>query len=301
MHGPEQCILDSESRFHDSLVANKIEKKMTWYRTTRTTTALRKTVLRVDLHVHVGDEPDFSNANDLKSAIVSVLVAAISKGLDVIGIVAHTGPNIGWTANQVASSGHYDICVVPGQEYVSADGVRMLVYNIKQPMPLNLESAQAITHAHKNGGVVMVSGISTAQANTLQKAHGTSHAPDAVEIYNAVKGEYRDVDLEYPKFISSAAKNANDLEKANTFTLIDRKELEKMHLIPEGVGEDYIPPYLNKTVNPLQNGRESQPGDSDDAPPAETKPAETKPAEANPPLRKQAPGRRQHPELFLKE
>ena len=53
-----------------------------------------------------------------------------------------------------------------------------------------------------------------------------------------------DVDVEYPRFASSATSSPNELEKSKTYTLIHRNDMEAMGLLPEGEGAEYIPQYL---------------------------------------------------------
>lgn len=230
------------------------------YNHAKTVTALRKNTLRIDLHVHSGDEGDYREDNEMKSAINSILIAGIVKSLDVIGIVAHTGPGIGWMATQLVKENNYDIFVVPGQEYLCTDRYRFLVYNIKQPIPPNLPSQQVISWSRQNKGFVMAINLSKRQAQTLNKLKGTPQGVDAVEIYNPVTGAYRDLDIQYPKFVNSASKNASDLEKAEEYTLLTREELAQMGLMPQEQGLQYTPGYLqradesNQGANPVAEG-----------------------------------------------
>lgn len=219
---------------------------MRWYQASRECLALRKHVMRVDLHVHCGEETDFSNQNDLISTAKSILTSGIVKGLDVVGVVAHQSPNVGWIAQQVAQQSKLDIWVVPGQEYVCADKFRIIVYLLKQAMPPNLSLQQAVQHAHQQGGFVMAIDLSKRQAQNINKMKGSAAAPDAVEIYNATTGGYRDIEVEYPKFVSSAAKTPKDMEGLNVFTLIRRQDLEALGLLPPEQGVDYTPGYLER-------------------------------------------------------
>jgi hypothetical protein len=79
----------------------------------------------------------------------------------------------------------------------------------------------------------------------LNKLKKTSQFyPDAVEIYNANLGGYFDIEVDYPRFISSGATSANDLESINSYTLLGRKDASEMGLIQETEGIDYTPDYL---------------------------------------------------------
>ena len=81
---------------------------------------------------------------------------------------------------------------------------------------------------------------------------GSLYAPDAVEIFNAKVGGYRDLNINFPKFVSSGATSATDLENTNVFTLLDRKDAEEMKLLQPEEGIDFVPKYLNPQG--VQNG-----------------------------------------------
>jgi hypothetical protein len=57
-----------------------------------------------------------------------------------------------------------------------------------------------------------------------------------------------DIDIEqsYFQFMNSAAKSAKMLEETNVYTLISRKDIEKLGFIPPGAGKDYVPKYLKR-------------------------------------------------------
>ena len=226
-------------------------------------------MMRVDLHIHVGEETDFNNVNDLISTIKSILTSAIIKGLDVVGIVAHEGPSVGWRAMQQAKDNQIDLYVVPGQEYVCSDKLRIIAYYLKEPLPPNLASDKAIEYVHKNNGLVMALDLTTRQAQHLNSVVGTIQAPDMVEAYNAAVGGYHDIEVKYPEFISSAAKSAKDMENINVYSLVNRKVLEKMQIIPEGEGVDYTPKYLDRADKINQGADPSDVAEGDIAPSGE--------------------------------
>jgi predicted metal-dependent phosphoesterase TrpH len=216
---------------------------MSWY---RKTLALRKHVMRVDLHVHAGDLADFKDEQLRNQSIKSILSAAVISGLDVIGVVAHDGPQIGLIAKQIASQEKYDLYVIPGHEYLCTDKLRFLALNINQPVPPNLDYEKAAQWVHQNKGYIMITDLTRRQAQYINKLKGTDAAPDGIELYNTAVGWYMDLDIDkdYQAFMNSAAKSANNLENTNVYTLINRKELERVGLIQEGAGENYVPKYL---------------------------------------------------------
>ncbi len=232
---------------------------VSWYQTSKLRTALRKNVMRADLHVHVGELSDFNNPNDMAASVKSVLTSAIIKGIDVVGVLGHEGPEIAWKAREIAKQSGIDIYVIPGQEYLCADGLHILVYLLKKAMPPNMNSDQAITYAHKNSGFVMAITVSKRQSQHLNKIKGTPSAPDAVEIYNAVTGGYQDIDVDYPKFVCSASKTPKDMENLNVFTLINRNDLAALGLMPKDEGVDYLPNYLKHDEELQQNGSPTDP------------------------------------------
>jgi hypothetical protein len=221
---------------------------MSWYSQHHYRYALRKHMLRVDLRVYPGDLTQ-SNQNDTQSVLKSILTSAIIKGLDVVGIVSNTGPETGWQAHNIAKESHLDIFVVPGEEYRCADKFQLVVFNLKEPMHLNLPVDKAIQFAHDRGGWVLAINVTKRQAQHLNKMKDTIHAPDAIEIYNDISGGYTDIDVEYHRFASSASSTPVMLEKSKTYTLIQRKEMESMGLLPEAEGVSYIPQYLTNQAH----------------------------------------------------
>ena len=215
-----------------------------WYTTSRQCLALRKHVLRIDMCVFIDDEQAFTNESYLNSTVKSILTAAIIKGLDVIGILTKGTPSIGWRAFKMAQDQQMDIAVVPGQTYICKDGEELYIYRLQKPLAPNLTLADACQAAHKMGGFVIASNVGKRQSQLLDKLQGSDYAPDAVEIFNAKSGGFRDLDIDFPKFISSGATSAVDLENTNVFTLLERKKAEEMKLLGQEQGIDYTPRYL---------------------------------------------------------
>jgi len=229
--------------------------KRSWYQTSKLCTALRKHVLRVDLCVFIDEEKVFSDENYLNSTIKSILTAAIIKGLDIIGILTPQNPSIGWKAVQMAKTQQMDIVVVPGQTYVCQEGIELYIYNMQQPLKSNLTFAEACRTAHSYSGFVVATNITKRQALLLDKLQGSDSAPDAIEIFNSKVGGYRDLNIDFPKFVSSGATSATDLEATDVFTLLDRKTAEKMNLLRPEEGIDFVPKYLKPKPGGLTNGQ----------------------------------------------
>ena len=218
--------------------------KRTWYTTAKQCTALRKSTLRVDMCVFVDDDQSFTSENVLKSTVKSILAAAIIKGLDVIGVLSAKNPNVGWIAFQMAIDQQMDIAVLPGQVYKCSTGEILYIYKMKENVKPGLDLPKACEFAHKLGGYVIATGLTRNKVTQLDKLQGSGYAPDAVEIYNQKNGGYRDLNIDFPKFITSASTSANELEQSNAFTLIERKEAEKIGLLAPNQGIDFEPKYL---------------------------------------------------------
>jgi hypothetical protein len=214
-----------------------------WYSISKQATALRKNVLRVDLCVFVDAEKTFSNLDYLNSTVKSLLTAGIINGLDIIGILSRD-VNVGLRAFELAKSLKMDISVIPGQTYICLQKEELYVYKLTQQIPQGLTLEKVCEFAHKNNGFVMATNISKSAADNINKLKGSIYAPDAVEVFNAKIGGYRDLNIDYPRFVNSGATSANDLEAKNVFTLIPRKEAAEMKLIGEDEGVDFTPKYL---------------------------------------------------------
>jgi hypothetical protein len=209
--------------------------------------------MRVDLRIYIDSAENFNNPNDLDSSIKSILTAAIVKGLDVVGIVNTISPQVGWRAHQLCTEQNLDLYVVPGQEYTCVDKAKILVYKLKEALPPNLTLNDACRQAHQQNGFVMIANVGKRQAHEINKLAGSLEAPDAVEIYCAKMGGFQDVDVEYHRFITSGASSGAELESTNVFTMVDRKEIESMGLLPQGQGVEYTPNYLHRD-DQLQQG-----------------------------------------------
>lgn len=215
-----------------------------WYKTARECVSIRKNVLRADMCVLIDDDTAFANQNFLSSTIKSILTSAIIKGLDIVGILTDKNPIVGLKAQKMAIEQQMDIVVIPGQTYVCAGKELVYVYKLTKALPPNLTIDKVCEFTHKNNGFVIAANVSKRQAETLEKLQGSAYAPDAVEIFNAKIGGYRNLDIDYFKFVSSGATSANDLENTNVFTLVERKDAVHMNLLGEETGIDYVPKYL---------------------------------------------------------
>lgn len=214
-----------------------------WYSISKQATALRKNVLRADMCVFVDAEKTFSNLDYLNSTVKSLLTAGIINGLDIIGILS-SDVNVGLRAFQLAKTLKMDISIIPGQTYICLQKEELYVYKLTQQIPKGLTLDKVCEFAHNNNGFVMATNVSKSAAEMINKLKGSIYAPDAVEVFNARVGGYRDLDIDYPRFVNSGATSANDLETKNVFTLIPRKEAVDLKLIGEDEGVDFTPKYL---------------------------------------------------------
>jgi hypothetical protein len=224
-----------------------------WYGIARECVSLRKHVLRVDPCVFIDEEATFSNRNVLESTVKSILTAAIIKGLDVIGILTKNSSNVGWLAWQMAKQQQMDIAVLPGQTYLCTTKEELYIYKLKKPLKSGYDLASACNEAHKLGAFVIATNLTKQKVIDLDKLQGSSYAPDAVEIYNEKVGGYQDLNIDFPKFVSSASTSGNDLETSNAFTLLPRREAEKMGLLAPNEGVDFEPKYLKPKSQGVPN------------------------------------------------
>jgi hypothetical protein len=206
--------------------------------------SLRKHNVRIDLRVYTGDELEQPDINDLQAKVKSIASSAIIKGLDVVGVVSKFGIYVGQLAKKTAEENQIDIKVIPGQDYKSADGFNAVFYNVQQDIKPGLMIQQAATEAKRQGGRVMLYDLSRSHAKEIEKWKGQPFAPDLVEIYNAHSKAYKDLNINYPRVISSAASSGSELEDIPVYTEIPRTTLEKIGFLTQGEGGDYIPGYL---------------------------------------------------------
>lgn len=194
--------------------------------------------------VFVDAEKTFSNLDYLNSTIKSLLTAGIINGLDIIGILSND-VKVGLRAFQAAKEQKMDIYVLPGQTYICRDKEELYVYKLSQQIPPGLTLDKVCEFAHKNNGFVMATNVSKSAADRINRLQGSVYAPDAVEVFNAKIGGYRDLDIDFPRFVNSGATSANDLEEKNVFTLLPRNQAVEMKLINEDEGVDFTPKYLS--------------------------------------------------------
>jgi hypothetical protein len=215
-----------------------------WYHIAKECTAIRKNVLRVDLCVFIDKEEAFSNEDYLNSTIKSILTSAIINGLDIIGVLSPDAPYVGLKAKQMAQQQQMDLVVVSGQTYICSGKEELYIYNLLKPVPRNLSIDKACGYVHDNNGFVLVTNVNSKLAPTLNRLQGSKFAPDGVEIFNAKSGGYRDVDIDFPRFVNSGSTSANELDDSNVFTLIQRKTAQEMGFLQGDEGVDYTPKYL---------------------------------------------------------
>jgi hypothetical protein len=219
-----------------------------WYHIAKECTAIRKNVLRVDLCVFIDKEEAFSNEDYLNSTIKSILTSAIINGLDIVGILSPDAPYVGLKAKQMAQQQQMDLVVVSGQTYKCSDKEELYIYNLLKPVPMNLSIDKACGYVHDNNGFVLATNVNSKLAITLNRLQGSKFAPDGVEIFNAKSGGYRDVDIDFPRFVNSGSTSANELDDSNVFTLMQRKTAQEMGFLQGDEGVDFTPKYLKPQI-----------------------------------------------------
>lgn len=209
--------------------------------------ALRKNNLRVDFRVYPGDDLEVQDPLNLKVKIKQILSSAIIRSLDLIAIVSKQGIEPGNYAKEIAITSNLDIKVIAGQDYITPDGFNAVFYEIKQNIKPGLPIANAIAECRKQGGKFMVYGLSKKSARTIEKWKSSPYAPDFVEIWNDKSRLFRDMDIEYPEVMSSAATTSRQLEDSRVYTEMTRKDLQALGFLGEDEGVEYTPGYLSKS------------------------------------------------------
>ena len=198
--------------------------------------------------VFIDKEEAFSNEDYLNSTIKSILTSAIINGLDIVGILSPDAPYVGLKAKQMAQQQQMDLVVVSGQTYKCSGKEELYIYNLLKPVPMNLSIDKACGHVHDNNGFVLATNVNSKLAITLNRLQGSKFAPDGVEIFNAKSGGYRDVDIDFPRFVNSGSTSANELDDSNVFTLMQRKTAQEMGFLQGDEGVDFTPKYLKPQI-----------------------------------------------------
>ena len=198
--------------------------------------------------VFIDKEEAFSNEDYLNSTIKSILTSAIINGLDIVGILSPDAPYVGLKAKQMAQQQQMDLVVVSGQTYKCSGKEELFIYNLLKPVPMNLSIDKACGYVHDNNGFVLATNVNSKLAITLNRLQGSKFAPDGVEIFNAKSGGYRDVDIDFPRFVNSGSTSANELDDSNVFTLMQRKTAQEMGFLQEDEGVDFTPKYLRPQI-----------------------------------------------------
>ena len=198
--------------------------------------------------VFIDKEEAFSNEDYLNSTIKSILTSAIINGLDIVGILSPDAPYVGLKAKQMAQQQQMDLVVVSGQTYKCSGKEELYIYNLSKPVPMNLSIDKACGYVHDNNGFVLATNVNSKLAITLNRLQGSKFAPDGVEIFNAKSGGYRDVDIDFPRFVNSGSTSANELDDSNVFTLMQRKTAQEMGFLQGDEGVDFTPKYLKPQI-----------------------------------------------------
>lgn len=198
--------------------------------------------------VFIDKEEAFSNEDYLNSTIKSILTSAIINGLDIVGILSPDAPYVGLKAKQMAQQQQMDLVVVSGQTYKCSGKEELYIYNLPKPVPMNLSIDKACGYVHDNNGFVLATNVNSKLAITLNRLQGSKFAPDGVEIFNSKSGGYRDVDIDFPRFVNSGSTSANELDDSNVFTLMQRKTAQEMGFLQGDEGVDFTPKYLKPQI-----------------------------------------------------
>jgi hypothetical protein len=187
----------------------------------------------------IGDDVEHIDAT-----IISFIASAIVKGLDIGGFVSHD-INISNRAVELAKTQDVDLFVLPGQSYATTDEYDMVVYNNQENINPGMSLEQVITTARQNGWLTLVYNLGKQKAHRIfNLSEEKKLAPDFIEIFSAKSYGYLYFPTTTYEVVSSASETPYELEDNNIYTLVPRKDMERKGVIPEGMGEDYEPSYL---------------------------------------------------------
>jgi hypothetical protein len=216
-----------------------------WLKTALNKVALRKNMLRSDMHIAFPSKNELFDKYQIENLVHSFLEASTARGLDIIGIVSDwLYP--GEVAKKIVKQKNIDIFVLSGQEVVTKEGLRLLVFNLKKEIPQRLEWTDCLKTIHNNNGLVIVIKPSRRWVQRLNKIVNSEWAPEGIEVYNPNFSEYIDIDadVKYEFFMTSCAKKPNDLLQTNINTKNKREWWVKHGIFDKDFGKEYIPDYL---------------------------------------------------------
>jgi len=202
--------------------------------------ALRKHYLRFDPRVQINLAIDDPN---LLSYGVGFTTAAIVKGLDIIGLVSYD-INVPLKIKENGTHNNIDLYVLAGQVIKTTDEYHLIVYghteNFGQASLLDI-----LNYCEQNNLLTLVYHLGKQKAKQLKNlTEKYSVKPTFVEIFNAKDKGYLYITTNTFEVVSSGLDNVRDFEKTNIYSLIQRKDLEEIRVIPEGEGKEYVPGFL---------------------------------------------------------
>ena len=213
---------------------------MNWYRY-----ALRKHLMRFDPRIIL--ETSIADAN-LDALLTSFIGSAIIKGLDIAGFVS-IDPQVPIKAVQLSRAQNVDLFILPGQIYHTEDEYKTIIYNKPEKYPDGLSLEKILQDCQKNNWPTLVYDLGKQKAGSLLKmGESTGLKPTFVEIFNGKSYGYAYLPTNTYEVVSSAATTPKELEATNIYSHVGRKDMEKLQIIPEKYGEDYVPPYLEPSV-----------------------------------------------------
>lgn len=210
-------------------------------------TSLRKGLLRSDIHIAFPSKVEMFDDMQISALVKNFLQVATIRGLDIVGIVSDW-LRPGQLAQQLVNEKHIDLFILAGQEVITQEGMGILAFNIPQEVPQRLPWEDALKSIHELGGLAVVIRPARRWVQRLNKIIDEEWAPEGIEVYNPNFSEYIDIDADprYEFFMTSAAKNPNDLGESKINTQNHRDWWVKHGLLQTETGKDYVPDYLQQ-------------------------------------------------------
>ena len=202
--------------------------------------ALRKHYLRFDPRVVLSLDINDPNIDTYGAAFTT---NAIIKGLDILGITSYD-INVPLRIKNNGQKYNLDLYILAGQILKTTDEYNVIVYGHTQNIG-EASLTDLLKFCKDNNLLSMVFHLGKQKAKQLVNlTEKIGIKPTFVEIFNAQDKGYLYIGTNTFEVVSSGLDNVRDFEKTNIFSLIQRKDLEDMKIIPAGEGADYVPGYL---------------------------------------------------------
>lgn len=203
--------------------------------------ALRKHYLKFDPRVIINN--NISDPN-LDAVLGSFISSAIIKGLDVVGFTS-VDVAVSRRAKTLAEQQGVDLLVLPGQSYQTTDKFDIIIFNHEANINPGSHLEELLQYCNNHNLITLVYNNGKQKSKELIRLNDKTHLkPTLIEIFNAKSPGYLYITTNTFEVVASGVDNQRDFERSNIYSLVQRKDLEQLHIMPENYGIDYTPKYL---------------------------------------------------------